>query len=93
MVVGLLDTSILVDVLRRHPPADPWLAMQGQLGVAAVVWLEIIEGAPDRLENGVPDSQVHVVLGGFVHETASQNHLRSNSRPLSVIAKRAVASS
>lgn len=48
MVEALLDTAIIVDVLREYPPAVAWLGQQGQLGVSSVVWLEIIEGAPDR---------------------------------------------
>lgn len=48
MVTALLDTAIVVDVLRRYPPAVAWLGQQGQLGISTVVWLEIIEGASDR---------------------------------------------
>jgi len=44
-VTGLLDTAILVDILRAYPAATTWLSGQGQLGVSPVVWLEIIEGA------------------------------------------------
>ena len=45
MVNGLLDTAIVVDLLRAYTPAQSWLAEQSQLGVSPVVWLEIIEGA------------------------------------------------
>jgi predicted nucleic acid-binding protein len=45
MVDALLDTAVLVDVLRGHPPATSWLATQPHLGVTTVVWLEIIEGS------------------------------------------------
>jgi predicted nucleic acid-binding protein len=48
MVEGLLDTSIVVDILRQYQPAESWLAQQGQLGVTRIVWLEIIEGAQTR---------------------------------------------
>ena len=44
-MTGLLDTAILVDILRAYPAATTWLSGQGQLGVSPVVWLEIIEGA------------------------------------------------
>jgi len=47
VVTGLLDTAVLVDFLRSHPPAGAWLAGQPALGVSPVVWLEIIEGASD----------------------------------------------
>ena len=48
MVIGLLDTNILVDILRLYQPAVNWLSNGGELGVSAVVWLELIQGA----ENG-----------------------------------------
>jgi hypothetical protein len=44
-VTGLLDTAVLVDILRAFPPASTWLSAQDRLGVSPVVWLEIIEGA------------------------------------------------
>lgn len=44
-MTGLLDTAVLVDLLRAYPPASAWLASQGRLGVSPIVWLEIIEGA------------------------------------------------
>lgn len=47
MVTGLLDTAIVVDLLRSYPPAGAWLAGQTTLGLSPVVWLEIIEGAAD----------------------------------------------
>ncbi len=47
MVNALLDSAIVVDLLRNHPPAVDWLARQAGLGATPVVWLEIIEGARD----------------------------------------------
>jgi predicted nucleic acid-binding protein len=44
-VTGLLDTAILIDLLRGYPPAATWLSTQDRLGVSPVVWLEILEGA------------------------------------------------
>jgi predicted nucleic acid-binding protein len=48
VVDALLDTAVVVDMLRGHPPATAWLATQRQLGVTTIVWLEIIEGTPNR---------------------------------------------
>ncbi len=48
MVVGLLDSSIIIDLLREHRPADEWLGQQEQLGLSRIVWLEVIEGAQTR---------------------------------------------
>ncbi|MFL6258500.1 MAG: PIN domain-containing protein [Thermoanaerobaculia bacterium] len=44
-MTGLLDTAVLVDLLRTYPPASAWLASQDRLGVSPIVWLEIIDGA------------------------------------------------
>src|SRR5262249_15171919 len=44
-VTGLLDTAVLVDLLRAYPPALTWLASQDRLGITPIVWLEILEGA------------------------------------------------
>jgi len=48
MVDSLLDSAVFVDVLRDYEPARDWLAKQGQLGVTHVVWLEILDGAPNK---------------------------------------------
>ena len=48
MIAAALDTAIVVDILRGHPPAVDWLAQQGSLGLSAIVWLEVLEGAADR---------------------------------------------
>ena len=48
MVNGLLDTAVLVDLLRAYPLAGDWLSKQPPLGVSPVVRLEVIEGAEDK---------------------------------------------
>lgn len=48
MVAGLVDTSIIIDILRLQSTAQSWLANQPQLGVATIVWLEVIQGAGNR---------------------------------------------
>ena len=45
---GLLDTAIVVDLLRGYPPAVLWLEGQSQLALNPVVWLEVLEGAANR---------------------------------------------
>lgn len=47
-MLGLLDTAVVVDILRNYPDALAWLGQQGQLGVTRIVWLEILEGAQSR---------------------------------------------
>lgn len=46
---GLLDTAIIVDLLRAYPPALAWLGSQDQLALSSIVWLEIIDGATDGM--------------------------------------------
>lgn len=48
MVACLLDTAVIVDVLRKHEPALDWLKDQPEPGITSVVWMEIIEGAWNR---------------------------------------------
>lgn len=49
MVDALLDTSIVIDVLRNHPPAITWLnTTLENLGVTWYTWLETIEGSPNK---------------------------------------------
>lgn len=45
---GLLDTAIVIDLLRGYPPAVSWLADQPPLGLSPVVWLEILDGVTNR---------------------------------------------
>lgn len=45
MVDALLDTVIVVDLLRGYPAAVEWLSRQGRLGVTTIVWAEILDGA------------------------------------------------
>lgn len=48
MVTGLVDSSVLVDVLRGYPPAEQWLADTAQLGVTQIIWLELLEGSQNK---------------------------------------------
>jgi predicted nucleic acid-binding protein len=48
MVAGLLDTDILIDMLRLHLPAKQWISTQPDLGVASIVWLELLQGAINK---------------------------------------------
>lgn len=50
MVAGLLDTAILVDMLRGYTPAEQWLAQQAQLGITRIVYLEILDGVLNKAE-------------------------------------------
>ena len=48
MVNSLVDTSIVVDLLRGYSPAHNWFLVQGDLAVTRAVWLEIVEGVTNR---------------------------------------------
>ena len=53
MVAGeILDTSVLVDLLRGFQPARVWFAGLGRLRMAItpVVWMETVSGATDRVK-------------------------------------------
>ena len=48
MAVGLLDTTILVDILRGFPPTAVWMQTQVGLGITPPVWMELIGGAQNK---------------------------------------------
>lgn len=45
---ALVDTAIIVDLLRGYPPALVWYSGQQDLGICHTVWLEILEGAANK---------------------------------------------
>jgi predicted nucleic acid-binding protein len=49
VIDAILDTSILIDLLRAYPPAQEWFASLGprKVGITPVVWMEAIQGATD----------------------------------------------
>lgn len=51
MVDVLLDTSIVVDLLRSYQPAQDWAAHQQLVvGVTKFVWLEVVQGASNKTD-------------------------------------------
>lgn len=48
-MVGLVDTAVLVDVLRQHPPALHWINQQTGLGICPLVYMELIQGAKNKI--------------------------------------------
>lgn len=54
MVSALLDTSILIDILRKDPVALSWYRTQGDdpqtvLGITPIAWMETVSGGYDKL--------------------------------------------
>ena len=51
MVDALLDTSIIIDVLRNYEPAVEWLNNNTEsLGITWYTWLEIVQGCNSKRE-------------------------------------------
>jgi tRNA(fMet)-specific endonuclease VapC len=48
----LLDTDVMVDLLRRHPPAVAWLQSLGEeeIGLPGLVVMELIQGCRNQTE-------------------------------------------
>jgi predicted nucleic acid-binding protein len=68
---AILDTSILVDLLRAFQPATEWFAGLGRQRVAItpVVWMETVQGATD----GVRRAQAIRFLRQFRIEHPTQD--------------------
>ncbi len=47
-MVGLVDTALLVDILRQYPPARAWYAAQSDLGICPLVYMELMEGSENK---------------------------------------------
>lgn len=52
VIDAILDTSILIDLLRAFPPATSWFAGLGRqrLAITPVVWMETVQGATDQIK-------------------------------------------
>lgn len=47
-VVGVVDTTVLIHLLRNNPTAINWLATQPTLSITPITWMEVIHGAPGK---------------------------------------------
>jgi len=52
LIKAVLDTNILVHLLRQHPPAVNWFQGLGkqQLALTPIVWIETVRGARNTSE-------------------------------------------
>lgn len=52
MISGILDTNIVVDLLRGFPDAVRWYAslQPQQIGITPIVWFEVLQGAKNQLD-------------------------------------------
>jgi predicted nucleic acid-binding protein len=49
-VEGIVDTSIIIDIYRGFSPAVEWrnANMEKIFGITPVVWMEVVQGAPNK---------------------------------------------
>lgn len=47
MVTVILDSNIIIDLLRGYIPAQAWIATQTNPGISRATWMELIGGARD----------------------------------------------
>ena len=86
MAIGLLDTSIIVDVLRGYLPAIEWFSKQERIGISPVVVFELIEGTQNKLAlnralKQIEDIEVVEVTASdlmWVRQQLIQYHLSHN---------------
>lgn len=59
----LVDTDVMVDIMRRHPPSVAWLATLGSevIGIPGLVAMELLQGCRTRQEQ----AQLEGFLRGF----------------------------
>ncbi|MBZ0281350.1 MAG: PIN domain-containing protein [Anaerolineae bacterium] len=52
MVTAVVETSIIVDLLRNHAPAVTWYQTQTQptLGITPIIWMEVLSGGLNKAE-------------------------------------------
>lgn len=50
MVDGIIDTSLIIEILRNNSQAVSWLAngVNQQLAITPIVWMETVQGATDK---------------------------------------------
>jgi tRNA(fMet)-specific endonuclease VapC len=74
VIDAILDTSVLIDLLRAHQPAMLWFAGLGRQRVAItpVVWMETVQGATD----GVKRAQAIRFLRQFRIEHPTEDNTR-----------------
>ncbi|MBL8132776.1 MAG: hypothetical protein JNL42_13025 [Anaerolineae bacterium] len=49
MITAILDTTVILHLFRKYPPALNWLDNQQHYDIASITWLEVMEGASSKL--------------------------------------------
>jgi predicted nucleic acid-binding protein len=58
MTIAFVDTVILIDILRNHPPAVLWLFSQPGMSITPVVYMELLAGNQNKQERRAVDKLV-----------------------------------
>ncbi len=79
----LLDTDVMVDILRGHEPAKVWLETVDEIGVAGLVAMELIQGCQNAREQRMLEKDLsdHLsdnigLLDALIAETAIGLHAK-----------------
>lgn len=48
MINAVLDTTVILHLFRKYPPALQWFNNQQRYGVTPITWLEVMEGASNK---------------------------------------------
>jgi hypothetical protein len=51
VVTTILETTVIVDLLRNYPPAETWIQAQTEasLAITPIIWMEVIGGGPTKV--------------------------------------------
>jgi tRNA(fMet)-specific endonuclease VapC len=73
-LTAIVDTSILIDLLRDYPPAKAWMQMQSpqQLAITPIVWMETIQGAKNKISRERSIKLLQRFM--MTHPTEADNH-------------------
>ena len=66
----LLDSNILIDVLRGEPQALNWLEQQQRPSISVITWIEVLVGCRDGESEAVQswlEGFPRLSLGGVLH--------------------------
>jgi hypothetical protein len=48
MISGIIDSTVIIHILRRQAAAKNWLRQEAHLGVTTITWMEVLYGAPGK---------------------------------------------
>lgn len=48
MINAVLDTTVILHLFRKYPPAIQWFNNQQRYGVTPITWLEVMEGTSNK---------------------------------------------